>query len=88
MPQRDSLAPSLSVPRRTPPSYRTANRRCACRHELGHPQVQPQGQYSTLALAWMAFGISTHPYRIDYACSLCGEVLASTNDPRLLQRFY
>ena len=82
-------ARSLAIPfPARAPTYRTANRRCACKHELGHPLVRAEGQYSMLKLTAMCLGISTHPYRIEYACSVCHEVLGSTTDPELLKRYY
>lgn len=82
-------ARSFEVPFPQPaPTYRTARRRCVCRHEIDHPLVRAEGRYSVLKLTAMFLGISTHPYRIDYACSVCHEVLGSTSDPERLKRYY
>lgn len=60
---------------------------CACGYTKSSQQIQHKCVYSGWGQFFYSIGISAIPIRVNYFCIVCGEVIESTNEPRILKQF-
>lgn len=59
---------------------------CSCGHGIDHPRVSAHARYSFWGAAYFLTGITGPPKEIVYICGDCGEVVATTREPELLEQ--
>lgn len=60
---------------------------CRCGRGIDHPGVEATPSYGFWAWFMLLNGASATPKKITYRCRRCGEVIATTRDPRMLRAF-
>ena len=61
--------------------------RCRCGFRLEHPLVAPRLHFSAPKWVLLCLGATPYPSRVDYHCTRCGVVLASTDELKVMQTF-
>lgn len=64
-----------------------AKERCACGYSKSNQRIQHKCEYSGWGQLFYWIGISAIPKRVNYFCTVCGEVIESTNEPRILKQY-
>ncbi len=59
---------------------------CSCGHGIDHPRVSKHARYSMWGAMYFLTGITGPPKEIVYICGDCGEIIATTRKPELLER--
>jgi hypothetical protein len=60
---------------------------CKCGFDLSHPMVAPALRFSAPKWVLLCMGATPYPSRVDYECTRCHEVLATTDAAEVLQTF-
>lgn len=60
---------------------------CSCGHDVHHPRVAPHARYNMWGAMYFLSGITGPPKEVVYRCGDCGEVVASTREPEVLERY-
>lgn len=61
---------------------------CRCGYDLTHPMVETHDHYGIGGWFLLMMGATPVPVRIDYRCSRCGVVLATTTSPKALRNYH
>lgn len=61
--------------------------KCACGFESSNPKVEHNSEYSKLGWILYWIGISAKPIRVNFKCSVCGEIIESSTDESILKKF-
>ena len=62
-------------------------RKCACGHTRGHPEVAQDAEYTLWGWIQLSMlGITPLPERIVFRCRRCGRSLGVSRDPALLRK--
>jgi hypothetical protein len=60
---------------------------CSCGHTRTHSLVERKSRYTFWRTIGLYTGISVKPFRVDYQCGRCKEILDSTTDPAELGKY-
>lgn len=60
---------------------------CHCGRDRTHPDVQPERHYGFWSWVLLLSGASGTPRRIDFRCQRCRQIVESTSDSVLLERY-
>ena len=61
-------------------------RKCACGHTRGHPEVAQDAEYTLWGWIQLSMlGVTPLPDRIEFRCRRCGKSLGVSRDPALLR---
>jgi hypothetical protein len=65
----------------------TATKNCRCGHGRDHPMVSSKNDYTLWGWFWLYFGVTVMPKCVRFVCTLCGEELARTTDPKEMEKY-
>lgn len=65
----------------------TASKVCRCGHDRSHPMVTPKNDYTLMGWVWLYFGVTVRPKCVHFVCTLCGEEVARTTDPKEMEKY-
>lgn len=71
----------------TPEAARITQAACSCGHGIDHARVTAHARYSMWGAMYFLSGITGPPKEIVYRCGDCGEVVATTREPEVLERY-
>jgi hypothetical protein len=61
---------------------------CKCGYNYNNTKVIAKTKYSSLG--WFLFtilGLSAKPIQVDFTCSICGEVIATSKEKEILSKY-
>ncbi|MGA2668176.1 MAG: hypothetical protein ABSF32_04585 [Ignavibacteria bacterium] len=60
---------------------------CSCGHMKDNPLVSAKTKYGRWGWLLLSIGISPKPVEIIYQCQKCGEIVETSKDPVLLEKY-
>ncbi|MEX0601413.1 MAG: DoxX family protein, partial [Rhodothermales bacterium] len=69
------------------PTTTMRHARCSCGHGVDHPRVTAHARYSMWGAMYFLSGITGPPKEIVFSCGDCGEVIAKSHEPEVLERY-
>ena len=63
------------------------NPTCKCGHTKNHPMVSVKTKYNKSGWLVLSLAFSAKPTKIIYQCQKCGEIIETSNDPELLEKY-
>lgn len=60
---------------------------CSCGHGVEHPRVTAHARYSMWGAMYFLSGITGPPKEIVFTCGDCGEVIAKSREPAVLEKY-
>jgi hypothetical protein len=61
--------------------------KCSCGHTREHRLVSAKTKYSTSGWLALSLAFSSKPVEVIFQCQKCGEIIESSRDPELLEKF-
>jgi hypothetical protein len=60
---------------------------CSCGNDKLSSKIKHTCEYSGFGQVLYWIGISAIPVRVNFVCSVCNEVIESTDDPEILKQY-
>lgn len=62
--------------------------KCRCGFDVKHPMIETNEHYNVPGWMLLLMGGTPRPVRVDYRCTRCQTVLATSTDPEVLRNYW
>lgn len=60
---------------------------CRCGYKMGDPMIIPKTRYNKKGYFWLSMGYSAKPVEVVFQCQQCEEILSSTFDEEIIEKY-
>lgn len=64
-----------------------SQKKCKCGNSLGDPMIIPKTRYNKKGYFWLSMGYSAKPIEVIFQCQNCGEILDSSTDEEVIEKY-
>ena len=64
-----------------------ADSKCKCGYTFGDPMIAPKTRYNKKGYFWLSMGYSAKPIEVVFQCQNCGEIIDSSTDEEVIEKY-